>query len=232
MIKILLVEDDEACAYALQGGLELLDSYEVAVAHNGMEGLELFDSFVPDVVVTDIEMPVMDGFELAQQLRIKNKSVIIIMESCRTKPKDVLKGFELGVDDYIKKPFIAEELHAHIRAILKRMNGRPQPEPAHAAGNIYIGNFKFNTGDKTLEFCMQKRKLTERESTILKLLYENKNTVYPREKLLSNLWGGDDFFASRSLDVFVSKLRKYLEQDPSIGIVTVKGKGIMLKIQP
>lgn len=87
------------------------------------------------------------------------------MESCRTKPKDVLKGFELGVDDYIKKPFIAEELHAHIRAILKRVNGRPQPDPAHSADNIYIGNFKFNTGDKTLEFCMQKRKLTKREST-------------------------------------------------------------------
>ena len=230
MIKILLIEDDEACAYALQGGLELLDSYDVAVAHNGMEGLELFGAFVPDVVVTDIEMPGMNGFELVQQIRNKDKSVVIIMESCRTKPKDVLKGFELGADDYIKKPFIAEELHAHIRAILKRMNGRLQMEPPLIAGSFYIGNFKFNFGDETLVSCMQKRKLTKREATILQLLCENKNTVYPREKILNELWGDADFFASRSLDVFVSKLRKYLEQDPSIEIVTVKGKGIMLKI--
>ena len=230
MLKILLIEDDEACAYALQGGLELLDSYEVTVAHNGSEGLALFDTFAPDVVVTDIEMPGMDGFELVQQIRIRDKSVVIIMASCRTKPKDVLKGFELGADDYIKKPFIAEELHAHIRAILKRMNGRLQLEQSLSAGSLYISNFKFNPGDETLELCMQKRKLTKREAILLKVLSENKNTVYPREKILHQLWGDSDFFSSRSLDVFVSKLRKYLEQDPSVEIVTVKGKGIMLKV--
>ncbi len=229
MIKVLLVEDDDACAYALQGGLEMLNNYTVEVAHDGNEGLKIFERFLPDIVITDIEMPGMDGFELVQQIRTKDKSVVIIMESGRTRPKDVLKGYELGVDDYIKKPFIAEELNAHIQAILKRMNGKQIKEVYISADCCYIGNYKFNYTEKTLELCMQRKRLTARETNILKLLYEHKNTLLSRDTILCKFWGYNDFFSSRSLDVFMTKLRKYLRQDPSIKIVTVKGKGIILK---
>jgi len=230
MIKILLIEDDEACAYAIQGGLELLNSYEVAVAHNGREGLDIFGRFLPDVIVTDIEMPEMDGYELVKQVRAKDKSVIIIMESGRTMPKDVLRGYELGVDDYIKKPFVAEELHAHIQAILKRTGSRRCKDITDSADCLYIGNYKFDFLEETLELRMRKQKLTQREAGILKMLHENKNTVVPREKILADFWGDSDYFQSRSLDVFISKLRKYLVHDPSVKITTVKGMGIKLEV--
>ena len=230
MIKILLIEDDEACAYAIQGGLELLDCYEVAVAHDGRKGLDMYKLFLPDVIVTDIEMPEMDGYELVKQIRQKDKSVIIIMESGRTMPKDVLRGYELGVDDYIKKPFVAEELHAHIQAILKRTGKQNRKNIPSSSDYLYIGNYKFDICKKTLELSMQKQKLTKREANILKMLHENKNTVVPREKILADFWGDSDYFQSRSLDVFISKLRKYLVHDPSVKITTVKGTGIKLEV--
>lgn len=230
MVKILLIEDDEACAYTIQGGLELLGVYDVAVAQNGREGLNMFDHFSPDVVVTDVEMPEMDGFELVTQLRAKDESVVIIMESGRTMPKDVIRGYETGVDDYIKKPFVAEELHMHIQAILKRAQKNRGNIINDAGSCVFIGNYKFDICEDTLELRTQKQKLTKREADILKVLYESRNTLVSRESLLNNFWGNADFFHSRSLDVFVSKLRKYLVHDASIQIVTVKGKGIMLKV--
>ena len=230
MIKILFIEDDKTCAYTTQGGLELLDIYDVEVAHNGKEGLELFDRFQPDVLVTDIEMPEMDGYELVKQVRTKDKSVIIIMESGRTMPKDVLRGYELGVDDYIKKPFVAEELHAHIQAIVKRTGSHHCEASNHSTNCLYIGHYKFDFLEETLELRMQKQKLTKREAGILKMLHENKNTVVPREKILADFWGESDYFHSRSLDVFISKLRKYLVHDPSVKITTVKGTGIKLEV--
>lgn len=230
MIKILVIEDDEACAYTIQGGLELLGNYEVMLAHNGKEGLDIFNRFSPDVLVTDIEMPEMDGYELVKQIREKNESVIIIMESGRKMPKDVVKGFSLGVDSYIKKPFVAEELHAHIQAVFKRAGRSKGGGADNSDSYLYIGNYKFDCGGNTLELSTQKQKLTEREAGILKMLYEHKNTVVPRNEILAAFWGeGPDYFHSRSLDVFLSKLRKYLSQDSSIKIITVKNEGLILK---
>lgn len=230
MTKILLIEDDEACAYALQGGLELLDGYEVALAGNGKEGLETLESFSPDVIVTDIDMPEMDGFEFVERVRAKNESIVIIVESGKTMPKDVLKGYELGIDDYIKKPFVAEELHAHIRAILKRLDDKPAGGESASDDCFHIGCYKFDFQEKTLELRMQKQKLTQREANILKMLYDHKNVVVSREKILTDFWDSTDYFHSRSLDVFISKLRKYLAHDESIRIITEKGKGIKLEI--
>ena len=230
MIKVLLIEDDEACAYAIRGGLELLGVYEVTVAHDGREGLTVFNRFLPDVVVTDIEMPEMDGFELVKQLRVRDESVIVIMESGRTMPKDVIRGYETGVDDYIKKPFVAEELHVHIQAILKRTKRRNDRNINNEDNCVFIGNYKFNLCEDTLELRSNKQNLTKREAGILKILFENRNSIVIRESLLNDFWGSADFFHSRRLDVFVSKLRKYLVHDTSIQIVTVKGKGIMLKV--
>ena len=230
MTKVLLIEDDEACAYALQGGLDLIGTYEIEVANNGMDGLKLFETFAPDVVVTDIEMPRMNGYEMVEKIREKDKSVIIIMESGKTMPKDVVAGYDLGVDDYIKKPFVAEELHAHIQAILKRTEHFFRNIASQNPNCIYIGNYKLDNGENTLELRTEKQKLTAREARILKMLYENRNKLVERNTILTSFWKDKSSFSSRSLDVFISKLRKYLAQDTSIKIVTIKGKGIKLDV--
>lgn len=229
MIKLLLIEDDEACAYTTQGGLELIGNYEVIWAKNGLEGWNLYNELKPDVVVSDIDMPLMDGFELVRKIRETDHSVIIIMETGKTSPKDVVSSFQLGVDDYIKKPFVAEELHVRIQAILKKVE-RILSQESSISPILSIGNYRFDITERTLELKQQKINLTLRETDILKLLYENKNSKITRDTLLSLFWGNTDFFSSRSLDVFISKLRKYLAQDPFIEIITIKRVGYMLKV--
>lgn len=233
MKKILLIEDDEACAYAIQGGLELLGDYTIATATNGKEGWDLYLSFCPDVVVSDVEMPLMDGVSLAKKIRNHNPSVILILESGRTAPKDVVKGFSAGIDAYIKKPFIAEELHAQIQAIMRRKHDETatQKNKPSDDGMLSIGNYKFNKSARFLLFNNERKiKLTEREAGILYMLYEHKNTLVPRKEILTAFWGDTDYFNSRSLDVFISKLRKYLSKDTSIKIVNERGKGLKLKV--
>lgn len=232
MIKVLLIEDDEASAYVTQGGLELIGDYQVLLAQNGEEGWELYNKEKPDIVVSDIDMPLMNGYELVRKIREVNPTVIIIMESGKTAPKDVLKGFESGVDDYIKKPFVAEELHVRIQTILKRVGNHPQPNVnvSDSSDYFYIGNYKFDINEDTLELRMQKMKLTKREADILKMLHNHKNTIVSRDEILTTFWESNDYFNSRSLDVFISKLRKYLAHDPSIRIITIRGKGIKLEI--
>lgn len=229
MIKLLLIEDDEACAYTTQGGLELIGNYEVIWAKNGLEGWNLYNELKPDVVVSDIDMPLMDGFELVRKIRETDHSVIIIMETGKTSPKDVVSSFQLGVDDYIKKPFVAEELHVRIQAILKKVE-RILSQESSISPILSIGNYRFDITERTLELKQQKINLTLRETDILKLLYENKNTNVSRDTILFLYWKNSDCFTSRSLDVFISKLRKYLAQDPFIEIITIKRVGYMLKV--
>lgn len=229
MIKLLLIEDDEACAYTTQGGLELIGNYEISLAKNGLEGWNLYQETKPDVVVSDIDMPLMDGFELIQKIRKIDRSVIIIMETGKTSPKDVVNSFQMGVDDYIKKPFVAEELHVRIEAIMKKAE-RKLPQKSFKSTTISIGNYTFDLTERTLELKQQKLKLTQREADILKLLYDNKNTEITRETILSLFWEKTDFYSSRSLDVFISKIRRYLAHDPLIEIITIRGVGVMLKI--
>ena len=178
MIKLLLVEDDANLSYIIQGGLEdMIGDYEVCIAHNGEEGLEAYRKEKPDIIVADIEMPVMDGYEMVRRIRKTDKDIPILFSSARVSPKDVVKGYELGVDNYVKKPFLPEELDAHIRALLRRKPGE----------------------------------------------------VVRREVILDKFWNTeDDYFASRSLDVFVTKLRKLLSVDEQVKIKTVKGIGLML----
>jgi len=226
-IKLLFVEDDTSFAFIVKGSLELTGIYQVETAFNGKEGLDAYYSFNPDVIVSDIEMPVMDGMEMVSQIRKVNEVVPILFATGHTNAQYVLDGYKLNVDNFIKKPFIPEELNAHIQAVLKRSRMLPNVDNT---GDIYIGNFIFNTDKQYLQYNATKQKLTARETNILYRLCENRENVVKRSELLEELWGTNDFFTSRSLDVYINSLRKYLSLDPKINIETIRGKGLVLHI--
>lgn len=230
MIKLLLVEDDANLCYIIQGGLEdMIGGYEVQTASNGEEGIHLWREWKPDVIVSDIEMPVMDGYEMVKRIRKVDGVIPILFTSGRVSPKDVVKGYELGVNNYIKKPFLAEELNAHITALLRLTNGIRSCDVSsvYAIGYLY----EFDAGQAILrQKNGEEKTLTEREAHLMRMLCEHKGEVVKREMILSQLWNmDDDYFASRSLDVFVSRLRKLLSEDDSVQIKTVKGVGLVLK---
>lgn len=230
MIKLLLVEDDANLNYIIQGGLEdMIGGYEVQTASNGEEGIHLWREWKPDVIVSDIEMPVMDGYEMVKRIRKVDGIIPILFTSGRISPKDVVKGYELGVNNYIKKPFLAEELNAHITALLRLTNGIRSCDVSsvYAIGYLY----EFDAGQAILrQKNGEEKTLTEREAHLMRMLCEHKGEVVKREMILSQLWNtDDDYFASRSLDVFVSRLRKLLSEDDSVQIKTVKGVGLVLK---
>lgn len=223
-IKLLFVEDDISFAFVVKGSLELTGEYEIETALNGKEGLELFKATSPDIIVSDIEMENMDGMEMVKLIREIDSDIPIIFATGRTSPQDVLKGYELNVDNFIKKPYLPDELNAHIKAILKRVQKQQSLLPA---SEIQIGKYSFdiNTHILTKEHS---RKLTQREAAILLLLYERKGDMVKREEILEKYWGRNDFFTSRSLDVFISSLRKYLSEDHTIEIQTIRGEGLKL----
>ena len=232
MIKLLLVEDDPNLAYIVSAGLEdMVGGYEVTTASNGVEGLEAWKNLRPDIIVSDIDMPVMDGFEMVRRIREIDNNVAILFTSALTSPKDVKRGYALGVNNYIKKPFAPDELDAHIHAILQMKAARPERGPS--SFKLGVHTLDSDRGMLRDDRTGQWRTLTVRESELLKLLAENKNEVVRREVILSRFWNTeDDYFASRSLDVFVTKLRKLFEDDPQIEIRTVRGVGITLEEHP
>ncbi|MDR2804498.1 MAG: response regulator transcription factor [Dysgonamonadaceae bacterium] len=225
-IKLLFVEDDPSFSFIIKGSLELTGMYEVCLASNGKEGLKAYDSFVPDIIASDIEMPIMDGLQMVQLIRQKNGNIPIVFATGRTSAQDVVEGYRLNVDNFIKKPFIPEELDAHIQAILKRIKERIII--ANNSKEVFLGEYTFNMATHILQWHNEKQKMTPREADILWLLYENKNQVVKRSFLLEKLWGISDFFTSRSLDVFTTSLRKYLSFDPNIQIETIHREGLKL----
>ena len=230
MIKLLLVEDDANLCYIIRGGLEdMIGGYEVTTAADGEEGLKIWKEQHPDVIVSDIEMPVMDGYEMVKRIRELDGDTPILFTSGRVSPKDVVKGYELGVNNYVKKPFLAEELHAHVTALLKLTRGlQVQKEvPEVSIGRL----FSFDTTRGVLkQKSGEERMLTVREADLLRMLCEHKGQVVRREVILSRLWNTEeDYFASRSLDVFVSRLRKLLADDEAVELKTVKGVGLILE---
>lgn len=230
IIKLLLVEDDANLCYIIQGGLEdMIGGYKVLTAANGEEGLAVWRSEHPDVIVADIEMPVMDGYEMVRRIREEDEHIPILFTSGRVSPKDVVKGYELGVNNYVKKPFLAEELHAHVTALLKLTRGLQVQKEGQL---VPIGQlFSFDTVRGVLkQKSGEKRMLTVREADLLRMLCEHKGQVVRREVILSRLWNTEeDYFASRSLDVFVSRLRKLLAADETVELKTVKGVGLILE---
>ena len=231
MVKLLLVEDDASLAYIEKTGLEdIIGGYDVTTAANGKEGLQAWQQIHPDVIISDIDMPVMNGFEMVERIRETDGDVIIIFTSALTSPNDVKAGYRLGINNYVKKPFVPEELDAHIQALMKMRGGaKTQKETNH----YKLGKYTLDADHATLrdDETDISQTITQREAQILRLLAENQNHVVRREAILSRFWNTeDDYFASRSLDVFVNKLRKLLSDEPRVQLKTVRGIGLQLLV--
>lgn len=224
--KILLVEDDETLGFLLKSFLEMREM-EVILAPNGAEGLREFNSNDFDCCILDIMMPAIDGFTLAELIRNRDKEIPIIFLTAKSMKEDVVKGFKIGADDYIKKPINEEVLVARIRAVLKRVD---KSEAAEQQEFYQIGRYEFNSHEHVLKIEDSERKLTERESELLKLLCESKGDLLSRQYVLTHLWGKNDYFARKSMDVFISRLRKYLSSDKRIKIINVHSSGFVLSL--
>lgn len=231
MIRVLLVEDDKNLSFILKSSLEqMIGGYEVITASNGKDGLELLSQRVFDVIVSDVEMPVMDGRTMVQQIRKHYPSLPILFITGLTTARDVINGYQSGVDFYIKKPFLPEELNAHIQAVLK-MQARItcSPEQEKVKEETYsIGTYQFSPSQNLLCHGMEQQTLTPKETKILEMLCREKGHVVSRETILNAIWENADFYSSRSLDVFTTKLRKYLSKDGHISLKVLKGVGLCL----
>ena len=223
--KILYTEDDETLAFLTKDNLEQ-NNYEVVHCCDGKLGLETFKKEIFDICIFDIMMPKMDGFELATEIRKTNTDIPIIFLSAKTLKEDRIKGLRLGADDYLVKPFSIEELLLKIEIFLKRSQ-----KNIPADKSVYeIGKYQFNTNNFILFNENEKISLTQREADLLKLFLDNKNLVLKREQILTSLWGTDDYFMGRSLDVFISRLRKILMNETGISIENLHGIGFRFTI--
>jgi DNA-binding response OmpR family regulator len=229
-LKILLVEDDPNLSFVIQDYLEMLD-YDTMLCKDGEEGLMEYRRTKYDLLILDVMMPKKDGFSLAEEIRETDDIIPIIFLTAKSLKEDRIKGFQVGCDDYIAKPFSTEELSLRIKAILKRCMAR-QALPSGADQDVFtIGKYTFDPVNMTLEHGSVQQTLTRKESALLKLLCLYKNKLLSRETALKSIWGDDDYFIGRSMDVFISKLRKYLKDDPKISITNVHGTGFKLEVE-
>ncbi len=225
-IKLLLVDDEATLGLIVKESLESR-GFTVVYRQDGAEGWEAFQTHRPDICVLDIMMPEQDGFSLAAAIREANPYVPIVFLTAKSQTRDVVKGFELGANDYVKKPFSMEELIVRIRALMrdrKLLSRQPLPEQ----DRWQIGQFEFDVRRQTLSLGSKARKLTHREVEVLERLCRHRNQVMERQPVLLELWGDDNFFNARSMDVFITKLRKYLKADSQVEIVNVRGVGYKL----
>jgi two-component system, OmpR family, response regulator len=227
--KILLVEDDPNLSLILVDYLEML-TYETILCKDGVHGLNTFKSTHFDLCLLDVMMPKKDGFSLAEDIRKINQDVPIIFLTAKSLKEDRIKGFKTGCDDYITKPFNTEELSLRIDAVLKRCMIKNNITSVEKQEVYEIGIFKFDYTNMTLISPSIKNNLTRKESDLLKMLCDNKNLLLKRETALKSIWGDDNYFIGRSMDVFITKLRKYLKEDPAISITNVHGAGFKLEI--
>lgn len=216
--KILYVEDEIFLAKIVSETLQSR-GYEVVMESDGAKAAKRFEECTPDICLLDVMLPNKDGFEIADEIRKRNATVPIIFLSARSEATDVVSGFKMGASDYIRKPFSMEELIVRIEHVLKHSNNHPEGE------ELAIGAYKFNPKRQTLNHPDEQRKLSFRESELLKTLYLNREQIVERRDILNLLWGSDSFFNSRNLDVYITKLRSYLKLDPAIEIITIKGIG-------
>jgi DNA-binding response OmpR family regulator len=224
-IKILYAEDDETLAFLTKDNLEQ-NGYAVSHCEDGKSGLETFQKENFDICILDIMMPKMNGFELATEIRKWNADIPIIFLSAKTLKEDRIKGLRLGADDYLVKPFSIEELVLKIEVFLKRSNKRTTVQK----NNYSIGKYSFDTKNYLLFNENEKITLTEREAELLQLFLDNTNVVLKREQILKQLWGDDDYFMGRSLDVFISRLRKILATETGIAIENLHGIGFRFSL--
>jgi DNA-binding response OmpR family regulator len=219
-IKILYVEDEPFLGRIVKESLESRD-FEVVMVNDGKLAQGAFEKNKPDICVLDIMLPSKDGYSIAKDIRHVNPGTPIIFVTAKNQTEDVLKGFEVGGNDYLRKPFSMEELIVRVTNLLQLTQKSTKP----ISGNISLGKYEFNPMRYELKFGNSVRKLSHREATLLQVLSESKNATVQRKDILMKLWGDDSFFNSRNLDVYVTKLRDYLKEDPSIEIITIKGIG-------
>jgi DNA-binding response OmpR family regulator len=234
-IKILLVEDDQNFGDVLRSYLEM-HNYEVVLASDGAAGWDKFKKHKYDLCILDVMMPKKDGFTLGKEIRDKDPEMPLIFLTAKTLKDDVLHGFKIGADDYITKPFNSEELLYRIQAILKRKLPKPDPQDDIKEFNIGKYNFKYDVRLLTFNGPVPKGeegtfKLSPKEAHLLALFAKKVNDVLPRSEALTRIWGEDNYFTARSMDVFVTKLRKYLKLDPNIEIVNIHGNGFQLLVK-
>ena len=224
--KILLVEDDPNFGTVLKDYLALND-YNVTHAKDGIEGLIMFKNNDFDLCILDVMMPRKDGFSLAQDIRSSNKEIPIIFLTAKTLKEDVLRGYQVGADDYLNKPFDSEVLLFKIKAILQRKESDTSAEDEQF--EFEIGSFFFNSKLRHLSVGENEpQKLSPKESKLLKMLALHKNDLMPRQLALTKIWRDDNYFTSRSMDVYIAKLRKYLKLDESVEILNIHGEGFRL----
>jgi DNA-binding response OmpR family regulator len=225
--KILLVEDDTSLGFLLVDFLEA-NGFEVKLYRDGESGLNGFRIGNYDFCVFDVMLPGIDGFSLAQRVRAENKNIPIIFLTARSMKADKLKGFNLGGDDYITKPFDEDELLCRINAIMNRYQITPSGGE-QKKDSFSIGRFSFDYSNQLLILDQEQRRLTKKESDVLRMLCLSANQILKRDDILFSIWGDNDYFNGRSLDVFIAKLRKYLSPDPSIRISNIPKVGYILE---
>lgn len=229
MKKILLVEDDSNLGLLLQDYLQIKGKFDVVLCKDGEEGLRAFTKQVYDLLILDVMMPKKDGFTLGKEIRKINPHVPIIFATAKSMIEDKMQAFNLGGDDYITKPFRIEELLLRINAMLKRTENTEKKEEEKQTA-FKIGKYAFDFTLQTISIADNQQKLSTKEAELLRLLCMRKNEVLTREEALLNIWHDDNYFNGRSMDVFLSKIRKYLKDDPSVEIINVHGRGYKLLI--
>ena len=230
MNRILLVEDEANFGAVLRDYLQI-NGYEVVLAKDGEEGWKAFNTHTFRLCILDVMMPKKDGFSLAKEIREVNSDIPIIFLTARSFKEDVHKGFEIGADDYISKPFDSEELLYRVKAILKRTEARETTPQTEIPDEFDFGSFHFNYKLNTISHNGNPDRLSPKEADLLRQLLIHKNDLLPRDKVLRSLWGDDNYFNARSMDVFISKLRKRFKKDPKVKIENVHGKGFRMVVE-
>ncbi|HMO38938.1 MAG TPA: response regulator transcription factor [Saprospiraceae bacterium] len=223
-IKVLYVEDEPFLGRIVKESLESRD-FEVRMVSDGQRALPAFEQFRPDICVLDVMLPHKDGYAIATDIRQLNPGLPIIFLTAKTQTEDVLRGFQSGGNDYVRKPFSMEELIARMHNLLQiASNGTPASAPVDKEP-IHIGRYVFVPLRYELQLDGHVRKLSHREAELLRILSENRTAVVQRRAILNQIWGDDSFFNSRNLDVYITRLRDYLRDDPAVEILTIKGVG-------
>jgi two-component system OmpR family response regulator len=225
--EILLVEDDQNLGYMLQDFLDL-EGFKVTWEKNGLTGLNAFRSKPFDLCILDVMLPIKDGFTLAENIQQIKPGTPFLFLTARGLEADRIRGLKLGADDYITKPFSTEELKLRIDIILRRLG---KEADSFKKDVFAIGSIIFDSPNQLLQLHGEERRLTKKEAMVLQMLCQNVNELVRREQLLINIWGSDDYFMGRSMDVYIAKLRSYLKSDPAINIVNIHGTGFKLEIK-
>ena len=221
--RIFLVEDDANFGSVLKSYLEMND-FSVTWIQDGAKAIEAYAQQDFDICILDIMLPNIDGFSIAQKIKNQNTQIPIVFLTAKTLKEDIIEGFKIGADDYITKPFDSDVLLYKIKAILKR-----NPDESEDESQFTIGQYEFNSTLRTLKFENKIVRLSPKESSLLKMLCQNKNKMLNRDKALNQIWGDEGYFTARSMDVYITKLRKYLQNDSSIEIENIHGSGFILK---